>query len=445
MKCKPNIVLVTIDCLRADHMSCYGYKRKTTPFIDKLAENGALFPTTFTNGSFTILSIPSLFTSRLPFLWNKNVSMVELLKRTSYRTFAFNPNPLLITVKGLRIKNGFDKYEAFLEKPAQRLSTWGNITKLMSQLLPRKSRLYKILLPLITFFPLGIKAKCAEGDEINKEVFKWLKEIKQPFFMWIHYMDAHQPTLPPDRHIEALGMKNFSEMEKAMINRKIFHFPEKLTRKEVKKRIDLYDASIRFVDEMVKELTEKLMEENLYQNTILIITSDHGEEFGEHGSFLHDEGHMYEEIMHIPLIIVNYENIDVKRIVSLLDLAPTIAEITGIKTVNIFEGNSILSKAKNNFVLGVGCKHRKEYINTGYENVPKTIVCRTKKYKLIYHEDMKNYEFYNLTDDPTEENNIYRNEKESEIVRWMKKNISNYIAEINKRRKIKDLAKKLRG
>lgn len=73
----------------------------------------------------------------------------------------------------------------------------------------------------------------------------------------------------------------------------------------------MYDASIRFVDDMIKNLVETLQNENIYQNTVIIITADHGEEFGEHGNFLHDEGHLYDEIMHVPFIIGNYKEDDI--------------------------------------------------------------------------------------------------------------------------------------
>lgn len=441
---KPNIILITIDCLRADHMSCYGYHRKTTPFIDKLAKEGILFPNMFVNGSFTALSVPSFLKSKLPFLWEGGVSIAELLKRNGYHTVAFNPNPLLIKMKQLGVRKGFEKYEIFLK--ADSTDKLRFLKEIFVEMFPRKSITYRLLSYLITYFSfVGIKP-CARANEINREFFAWLEKNKQPFFAWLHYMDVHHPTLPFDEYIRAIGAKRIFNKEKAKINRKILHFPEKLNKEELQKRIDLYDASIRFVDDMVKELVENLQKENIYQDTILIITSDHGEEFGEHGNFLHDEGHLYDEIMHVPFIIANYreKSVDTGKLSSLIDMAPTIAQIAGINKKDIFDGKSLLeNNTKNDYIIALGCRHRREYIEKGFENVPKIIACRTKKYKLIFDERKGIIEFYELSSDPQEKINIYKKMQNTDIFRWMKSKIISYRREIKRRQVIKNLTKKI--
>ncbi|HEC92204.1 MAG TPA: hypothetical protein ENI51_04295, partial [Candidatus Atribacteria bacterium] len=191
-KIKPNIILITIDCLRADHMSCYGYKRKTTPFIDKLAEEGMQFMNAFTNGSFTALSVLSFLTSRLPFLWSGGVSIVELLKKNGYYTMAFVPNALVLIQKEINIRKGFVFFQTFLDY--KKIKIKDKISKYV-----KKFRFtHKLLTKFYVHFSPNISIPYARAHEINKKVFEYLKEIRQPFFLWIHYMDAHQPTLPPN-------------------------------------------------------------------------------------------------------------------------------------------------------------------------------------------------------------------------------------------------------
>lgn len=113
---KPNIILITIDCLRADHMSCYGYKRKTTPFIDRLAKEGMLFKNMFVNGSFTALSVPSFLRSKLPLLWEDGISVARLLRENGYHAGGFVPNALLAAQKGVNIEEGFGFFDFFLKK-----------------------------------------------------------------------------------------------------------------------------------------------------------------------------------------------------------------------------------------------------------------------------------------------------------------------------------------
>ncbi len=446
-KNKPNIILITIDCLRADHMSCYGYRRKTTPFIDGLAKEGMLFTNMFVNGSFTALSVPSFLKSKLPFLWGGGISIAELLKRNGYHTVAFNPNPLLIKMGQLDVKKGFQEYEIFLKAhSADRLRL---LKDSFVGLFPRNSIPYRFLSYLITHFPIfEMRPKCARANEINKQFFAWLKKNRQPFFAWLHYMDVHYPTLPFDGYMRAIGARVLSNQEKAKINRKILHFPEKINDKELKEKIDMYDASIRFVDDMIKNLVETLQNENIYQNTVIIITADHGEEFGEHGNFLHDEGHLYDEIMHVPFIIGNYkeDDIDTEKLSSLIDMAPTIAQMTGGYREDIFSGKSLLkSNTKNDYIIAMGCRHRREYMEKGFEDVPKTITCRTNKYKLIFDERSNTFEFYDLINDPKEKTDIYEEMKNTEILLWMKSKMASYKKELNNREILRNIAKRLSG
>ncbi|HEC92397.1 MAG TPA: DUF4976 domain-containing protein, partial [Candidatus Atribacteria bacterium] len=181
-----------------------------------------------------------------------------------------------------------------------------------------------------------------------------------------------------------------------------------------------------------------------YERTIIIITSDHGEEFGEHKNFLHDEGHLYEEILHIPLIIANHTKGKSKNLVSLIDLAPTIAQLASIKIPRAFEGKSLFGETNNEYILGMGCKHRREYIETGYENVPKNIACRTYKYKLIYSEATGDYELYDLEKDPNEKINLFQDEKQSEIVRRMQNKVVEYRKKIECDRTLRSALKKLK-
>jgi choline-sulfatase len=290
----PSAILVSVDTLRADHLSCYGYRRFLTPHIDSLQRKGTLFTQIDSQVPLTLPSHTALFTSTYPFtngveenedkLGPGLPTLAGALKARGYRTAAFIGGYVLARRFGL--DRGFDIYDAPFDNP--RDSTGGKIA------LKRPAR------------------------RVLREAMEWLKQNSGgPFFVFIHIYDLHQPynlPLSPDKQYGT----------------------------------DKYDAELGSVDTVLGEFWKFLATERLWNNTLIIFTADHGESLGEHGETTHGY-FVYQSTLHVPLIIkwpasaaVRYGR-KVATPASLVDVAPTVLQFLGIPAPSSFQGRSLLS------------------------------------------------------------------------------------------------------
>ena len=429
-----NIILLTIDCLRADHLYCMRYNKEVTPTIDNLAKNGVLFTNAFANAPYTPYSIPSFITSKLPPVKNFETNIAEVLKKNGYSTAAFNPNPIIFSdsFQGCDIRDGFDVYDIMLNYKMRFNLVIGGLRAYFMRYFIRsfdkKSHIfrviYSVLNKFIKTFPTVFYPKeylnIPNADKINQRAFSWIKNQKGKFFLWLHYMDVHDPYAP-------LSYENQSEL--LYLITKYRDFPNMLTKQEIDKLIILYDLEIKVVDNAIKNLVNNLKELNLIKNSIIIISADHGEEFGEHDAYGHGQEfkpHLYDECIHVPLIIYGIEEkgIIIDKQVQLLDLSPTICELLNLPIPTSFLGKSLFKDDDKGII-----------IISEFE-----IAYRTKDYKLIISKSSKDKnELYDLKNDPFEKNNIYKNSKfrqkaESDMISILK----NYY----KRNELKNIIKK---
>jgi len=432
-----NVILITVDCLRADHLSCYGYYRKTSPYLDELAEKGILFTQAFSNGPWTPLSFPSILTSTYPLQYSpfdyhlspKRLMLSEVLKQNGYLTGAFHSNPYLSNFYGYN--RGFDIFydSIFTEERIKVRSSFQFLTKVKTKLersLGQQNFIYRLLYrvggEIIKKEPKWRKIKRAkrlrEIDEkiiesastINTKVISWLKDVKEPFFLWVHYMDVRMGYLPPEKCLEYYTHFSSSLPNKARIRelsekvyRTLYAAKERFSDDEIKLLIDLYDAEVRYVDEHIKLLLDNARKMRLLDETLVIITADHGDEFLEHGDIGH-HSKLYDELLHVPLIIYAPEldkNIVIDDLVSLLDLAPTILDILNIKKPEQWVGESLLT-----LIEGKRTRENMGVISEALVYGRRRIAYRTKKWKLIVDEGKNTYELYNLEEDPKELNNV---------------------------------------
>jgi arylsulfatase A-like enzyme len=393
----PDIVLITIDTLRADHLSCYGYERKTTPNIDEIAEKGTVFTKAIAPSSWTAPSMVSLFTSVYPvnhgitlgFLKegkiqnqmvfsDKLVTLAQALKARGYATFAVASN--LHLSEELGFARGFDHFRCLDFRTA---------------------------------------------PSVNSTVYSWLNQIKNSpkFFLWVHYFDPHYPYfakgpwayqyIPPDerRHIDALTAEPMKHSElRAMVAEK----PELLPTV-----IGLYDSEISYVDFHLGFLLDKL---NLDTNTVIAITSDHGEEFMEHAHMGHSSN-LYQEQIHVPLIIKTPES-SRKEIfeehVNLVDFMPTLLYILGGEIPEQSLGRSIV--ARKSVVSGV----EQPYIFSELNRMTRIKAIFTPEWKYIYDYKSDSEQLYHLEADRFERaNRLADNGQEAsrlkaELFEWVK-------------------------
>lgn len=373
-----NIILLTIDSLRKDVLGCYGDQCGLSPFIDSIQEKSIRFTKAHSIGPYTQAAFPGILTSsyyleygRQKMLSSKRVLISEVLKKAGITTAAFHSNPYLSGY--FQWNRGWDFFYDSMQDEVDNKVPY-------------------------------IKAKA-----INQKVAAWLPlHFTRPFFLWIHYMDVHEPYVPEKKYIDLVDPTLHVNMDDMM---KLFS--EVLLKRDtsdpnmVKVLKTLYRAHVREVDDSVRDIFDKLKEWDVLNDTLVMITSDHGDEFGEHGGLSHD-GKMFSELVNIPLILYDpsrEKGMECDLLVSNIDIPPTIVHLFGLESVAKFEGSSLfpLPNYPNNGVLGEAVekfgRHEKgDEMEVHYY--------REGDIKIIYHERNNSWELYDLASDPKERENI---------------------------------------
>ncbi|TKJ40617.1 hypothetical protein CEE37_06535 [candidate division LCP-89 bacterium B3_LCP] len=341
---KPNIILIIIDTLRADHLKTYGYHRDTSPWLTQQSREGTIFEDVLAASSWTKPSVASIFTgrysamngadSREDLLPSELVTLAETLSGNGYFTAGINTNSFVTST--YNYDQGFDEYRYLPgHGPKQLILPHFLFTS-------RDAKIREVLYN-IGFIDGGLIY--GKADEVTRMSINWLEERgTDPFFLYMHYMDVHYPYYPVNRKFSSDD--RFSAAELRIIEDLFQRRSDELVDSTlVKRMIDRYDDEITNIDSGIKDLFAALSSLQLMENTLIVITSDHGEEFTEHGHF--DHGHtMYSELLKIPLIMFfpesEYDGLVIPRRVDLLDVAPTIYEYAGITPNEKLEGTSLL-------------------------------------------------------------------------------------------------------
>lgn len=339
----PNVLLIVLDTVRADHLGVYGYRRRTTPRLEQLARRGVLFKRAVATTSWTLPSHGSMFTGHLPTemsadprqaLDGRWPTLAERLSGRGYASGGFVANTLYASYE-FGLNRGFQRYEDYNISPGQLVlsSTIGR-TLTDTDALRRSVGYWHVL---------GRQ----HAAEVNAEFLSWLSHVQdRPYFAFLNYFDAHEPYDPPAPFDRAFGAPFKSS--NVAFNR-ANHFgvaaaPEKMSASERQAQLDAYDDGIAYEDESVGRLLDELTARGRFENTVVIVTSDHGEEFGGHGIFGHGAA-LFWPLLHVPLII-SYparvpSNVTIPAPVSLADLAATVADFTGLGPDSPFPGTSL--------------------------------------------------------------------------------------------------------
>lgn len=291
----PNILLVVLDTLRADHLSAYGYERETTPNIDRLAKEGVLFEHAYSNSSWTVPSHASLFTGQPVFkhqadgdnpLDETYPTLAEELAKSGYRTAGFVANTYWAGRKS-GFSRGFIHYQDYFSSASDMFSrtVYGRLAR-------------EYLLPILGYNNvMGRKS----AEDVNGEFFRWLNDTNtQPFFAFLNYMDVHDPYIPPPGY-KTVFSNDTKSGELVNFVQNEFFINEELNAQEVKGAIDAYDSSLLYLDSQIGALLDELENRGLAENTWIIIVSDHGESFGEKRLWGHGNS-LYLEVLHVPMI-----------------------------------------------------------------------------------------------------------------------------------------------
>jgi arylsulfatase A-like enzyme len=294
---RPNIILITIDAASADHFSCYGYSRETTPNLDRLAKRGVQFENAIAPSSWTLPSFASMFTGLFPHqhgadgaspLPKRFPTLAMALKSAGYQTVGFNAN-LSYGQASEGMAQGFDLYEDGSENLRQNLmrTLFGSaFVRFVSARFAQPDR-----------------PERQSAEEINRKVLRWFpRRTRRPYFLFINYFDVHSPYFAPRPFA-----KRFGELPDAIVRRMNSgiigtRFPA-ITPMEQASLVAGYDNSLAYADSQIEALMQFLAKSPDWSNTVVIITSDHGESFGEHGFFGHG-WNLSRELVHVPLIIL---------------------------------------------------------------------------------------------------------------------------------------------
>jgi len=355
---KPNVVLITLDTTRADHLGCYGYPQATTPNIDALAGRGVVFAHASSVAPLTLPAHSSIMTGMQPTYHGVRVNgntalgqsqdtLAEVLSKRGYQTGAFVGAFVLDGRWGLN--QGFDHYDDRFD--------------------------------LKKFKHLDLAAVQRPGNEVMNAALAWLASHKQgPFFAWIHLYDAHTPYEPPEPF---------------------------LSRYQAGGLVGLYDGEIAFADAQVGRLVSWLRAEAIDQKTVLVIIGDHGEGLGSHGEGTHGY-YVYDYATHVPFLVVTpfdeLRGIRVDSQVSSVDLFPTVLGLCGIGAGTKVQGRSLLpvlfhpETPVESYAYAESMTPNLQFGWSALHSL------RSTRYKLI---EAPRPELFDLSTDPGEETNVF--------------------------------------
>ena len=334
----PNIVLIILDTVRAASLSLYGYAGETSPELERWARRGVVFDKAIATAPWTLPSHASLFTGHMPPdhsadwltpLDDRWLTLGEALQREGYRTGGFVANLIYATWEH-GLDRGFNHYEDYPFSlgmllrhtvPGRKLTDARRLRQVLKndEVIGRKS-----------------------ASRIGRDFLSWVdRDSARPFFAFLNYYDAHDPYLPPQDYFRKFA-GHYRENRLSPLRRGgPFIRKDRLTASEIEHERASYDGAIAYLDSELSALFTQLEQRNILAQTLVIVTSDHGEEFGEHGVFFH--GHtLYRQALHVPLMMVGPGVVEGRRVtqtVSLRDIPATIASLLNLPVT--FPGSSL--------------------------------------------------------------------------------------------------------
>jgi arylsulfatase A-like enzyme len=357
----PNILLIVLDTVAAEHLSLHGYDRPTSPAIDEFASRGIRFDRVHATSSWTLLSHASMFTGRWPHELSANwvtpldgayPTVAEFLGSHGYATAGFIANTWYCASDS-GLGRGFAAYQDYI---FPRLCTFGSAVLLDRNVdgLEAVGEFLEDWLDLDLLTPANqylwwiFKKNRKEAAVINREFLDWLSrrsKPERPFFAFLNYYDAHGPYEVPATGINRFRVKPRNRREMRLLEDWLTMTRKRLSQYQISFGRDCYDDCVANLDEQLGRLIDELDRRSVLERTWVIITSDHGESFGENpGVFWHGTS-LYETQLHVPLVIIPPAGGPSPRVVtetvSLRDLAATIVDLPGFKAAAPFPGNSL--------------------------------------------------------------------------------------------------------
>ena len=420
---KPNVVMILLDTLRSDHLSSYGYQRRTTKHIDAFSKSAIVYKNAYAAASWTLPSISSIFTGTYPGyhgahrategdgaisrLAEKNITLSEILVQNGYRTAGFVSTYFVSNHVGLG--QGFQHFDDGLPSFACAFKSLSLV------------RFARKFFPVMDYLAFNGYFGNRKSFQINNLAASWLNKVPNddPFFMFLHYFDSHTPYLPGPLGLShenvpvkikrkfGRGGPDYYNLEKS-ITTAVNQGDESLSQEAYDYLVGNYDSEIVSLDENINLLFNILRERGLFDNSLIVLLSDHGESFGEHNLMLHGLA-LYEDNLRVPLMI-KYPLEDKRKSiidypVSLTGLMPTILNYLEIPVPESVQGTSLEDKETQIIIS-------QNYPDVAWKKVPgfqrfnhrliSSVVDGYKYIKVSNGRDM----LFNLKEDPAEVQNI---------------------------------------
>jgi arylsulfatase A-like enzyme len=406
----PNILLIVMDAARAENLSCYGYSRPTTPNLEQFATHSVVYEMAISPAGWTLPAHASMFTGLYPsrhgaddqhkFLSPESPTMAELLRALGYITLAYCYNAYVGPATGLN--RGFQSFSNRL------IHAPNGLGKVISRMDRGTARV------------MGWRDSGARY--INAQVIKALRQLQsddRPFFIFINYLEPHVPYRSPRKYNRYLP-DTISPKELKELNLDPWKYltdPASMDERDFEILRSLHDSAITYLDTRIAEVLNWLKELRLLDDTMVIITADHGENLGDHQLMGHGYC-LYDSLLHVPLIIHYPKGIvtpgRVTHQVQTLDLLPTIlalVEETSTEAYDSLQGYNLLSSTRRDFTVA---EQSKPDLTNFYSRFPDVDVSRfdralkmirTERHKYIHASDGR-HELYDLQADPGEVRSI---------------------------------------
>ncbi|MAG10919.1 hypothetical protein CMI44_01240 [Candidatus Pacearchaeota archaeon] len=422
---KKNIIILVVDAFRPKNLSMFGYRKKIDKNLKKIADKNLLFKNFFSSSNATAPSLMSIFTGRypnhhgilhqFPYTTNKEIEKMDremkfwlpkYLKEKGYNTIA-------IDWIGMWFKDGFDYYEE-REETQSKLKKFMNVPVVKKFLLNLPNWAYKIGKKVVKT-RASVKFSPAK-DTMDLGISK-IKNSKKPFFLFMHFWDTHFPF--PTTKFRGSKKENIEEfLEKIENKSQREYFKKRVTDiglNSTEDMIDKYDAAIKEVDKQIGRLFNYLKNNNLWDNTVLIVLGDHGTNLIDHEIYFSSSG-LYDDTIHVPFImhLPGFEGKEMNEFAQNIDITPTVLDYLGEREYNNFDGKSLIKLVKGDKirdkvffwdglcvnVRGVRTKNKK------------LIVAKDNQCNLCKSSHHGEFEEYDLEKDSGENENIYSGESE---------------------------------
>jgi arylsulfatase A-like enzyme len=352
-----NVLLIVWDTVRAGNLSLHGYSRPTTPNLERLAARGVYFARAFATSPWTLPSHGSLFTGRWPHElaanWKRPLdgaypTLAGQLQSFGYDTAGFVAN-LEYCSRETGLARGFTHYEDYP------ISAWEVFTRYIG--LGRRMDLVSLAfvadklaggraLGRSATLPLS-KEHAKRGAMVNQAFLdwhSWQRTRGRPFFAFLNYADAHTPYEVPERQAASFGQRPSSWRDLIVLESWLTLDKSRLSAGDLELAIDVYDECIAYLDRLLGTLLDELARRGVLDETLVIVTSDHGEHLGDHLLFFHGCS-LYRQLVEIPLLIVGTKIVPAGRVVrepvSLRDVPATVVELLGLAWNSPFPGRSL--------------------------------------------------------------------------------------------------------